>query len=59
MRINTLKTAAVSTLAAIALSCFGSVAYAAQSGHSAAAATVTRADSASTQTVLSANDPWD
>jgi len=58
MRISTLKTAAVSALAAIALSCFGSVAYAAQSGHSTAAA-VTRADSAPAQPVPFSNDPWD
>ncbi len=58
MRISALKSVAVSVLVASALSCFGSLAYAAHSDHSAVG-TATRADSAPTQAVQLANDPWD
>jgi hypothetical protein len=58
MRINSLKAAAAATIAAVAITFFGSAAFAGQSAHSAAG-TVTRADSTPVQIVQSANDPWD
>lgn len=58
MRINSLKITAIATIAAASISFFGSAAFAAQGAHTSAS-TVTRAGSAPTQIVQSANDPWD